>query len=158
MRLTEIAEGGSQMKIKVEIIKDLPEPEIVIKTAAMTVEIENALERLSASYQKLIAGFDGDSVYLLDADRVVCFYSSGQKVMARSDRGEFSLRLRLYELEERLDSSRFVRISNSEIINLGKVEKIDLSFTGTICIHMSDGSLSYASRRYVSRVKKALGI
>ena len=61
--------------------------------------------------------------------------------------------MRLYELEERLDN-RFVRISNSEIVNLKKVKSLDLSFVGTICMELSNGEVSYVSRRYVSKMKK----
>ena len=72
--------------------------------------------------------------------------------------GEYTLRLRLYEAEERLKPLRFVRISNSEIINLKKVRSFDLSFTGTICVILADGSKTYVSRRYVSKIKEVLGI
>ena len=65
--------------------------------------------------------------------------------------------MRLYELEERLDN-RFVRISNSEIVNLKKVKSLDLSFVGTICMELSNGEVSYVSRRYVSKMKKILGL
>ena len=80
------------------------------------------------------------------------------KVFAVTGSGEYILRLRLYELEQRLDKNIFVRISNSEIINLKKVQSFDLSFTGTICVKLSNGTMSYVSRRYVSRIKKILGI
>lgn len=75
-----------------------------------------------------------------------------------TDKGEYVLRLRLYELEKRLSSCQFVRISNSEIINLKKVSHFDLSFTGTICVKLSNNTTTYVSRRYVSKVKKILGI
>ena len=68
------------------------------------------------------------------------------------------MRLRLYEAEERMDSSKFVRISNSEIVNLKKVKSLDLSFVGTICMELSNGTVSYVSRRYVSKIKKVLGL
>ena len=80
------------------------------------------------------------------------------RVFAVTDKGEYVLRLRLYEAEGRLDSRRFVRISNSEIINLKKVSCFDLSFTGTICVKLSNHTMSYVSRRYVSKIKKMLGI
>ena len=68
------------------------------------------------------------------------------------------LRLRLYEIENRLPSNQFIRISNSEIINLKKVNNFDLSFTGTICVKLSNGITTYVSRRYVPKLKKILGI
>ena len=60
--------------------------------------------------------------------------------------------------EERLDNNLFVRISNSEIVNLKKVKSLDLSFAGTICMELSNGDVSYVSRRYVSKIKKILGL
>ncbi|MDE5616672.1 MAG: LytTR family transcriptional regulator, partial [Clostridia bacterium] len=55
-------------------------------------------------------------------------------------------------------SKTIVRISNSEIINLKFVKKFDLSFNGTICVLFSNGSVTYVSRRYVSKIKNTLGI
>lgn len=72
--------------------------------------------------------------------------------------GEYTLHIRLYEIEERLNSHQFVRISNSEIINLKRVDNFDLSFTGTICVKLSNGTTTYVSRRYVAKIKKILGI
>ncbi len=71
---------------------------------------------------------------------------------------KYILRLRLYELEKQLPASQFIRISNSEIINLKKVNNFDLSFTGTICVKLSNGITTYVSRRYVPKLKKILGI
>ena len=74
------------------------------------------------------------------------------------EEGEYVLRLRLYEVEQRLNPHQFVRISNSEIINLKKIDYFDLSFTGTICVKLRGGTVTYISRRYVSKVKTILGI
>ena len=75
-----------------------------------------------------------------------------------TDKGEYTVRLRLYELEERLNPHQFVRISNSEIINLKRVNNFDLSFTGTIRVKLSNETVTYVSRRYISKLKKILGI
>ena len=71
-------------------------------------------------------------------------------------KGEYFLRLRLYEAEERLNRKFFVRISQSELVNLKQVKRFDLSFTGTIGLLLSDGTTSYASRRYVAKIKQLL--
>lgn len=65
---------------------------------------------------------------------------------------------RLEVLEERLDRQKFVRISNSEIVNLKKVKAFDLSFAGTVCVEFMDGTVTYVSRRYVPKIKRILGI
>ena len=88
----------------------------------------------------------------MDPDAIVKIYAEDSKVFAQTDKWMYQIRLRLYEAEERLDSSKFVRISNSEIVNLKKVKSLDLSFVGTICMELSNGTVSYVSRRYVSKI------
>ena len=44
------------------------------------------------------------------------------------------------------------------MINLKAVRNFDLSLVGTICVTLRDGTVTYASRRYVTRIKESLGI
>ena len=69
------------------------------------------------------------------------------------------MKLRLYELEERLDPGAFVRISHSEIVNLKQVTALDLSLAGTIKMTLAGGAaVCWVSRRYVPRIRQALGL
>ena len=102
---------------------------------------------------------DGEStVEVLEPEELIRIYAASGKVFAVTGKGEYTLRLQLYELEERLSPHQFVRISNSEIIHLKKVVNFDLSFAGTIYVKLSNGTVTYVSRRYVSKIKKILGI
>ena len=89
---------------------------------------------------------------------MIRIYAGSGKVFAVTEKGEYTVRFRLYEIEKRLNHNQFVRISNSEIINLKKVNNFDLSFTGTIRVELTNGTAAYVSRRYVSKIKKILGI
>ena len=59
-------------------------------------------------------------------------------------------------MEERLDSGMFVRISNSEIVNIEQIEKLDMSHAGTIKMYLKNQDETYVSRRYVSKIKEVL--
>ena len=72
--------------------------------------------------------------------------------------GVYDLRERLYELEGKLDRHAFARISHSEIVHLKQVTALDLSLSGTIRITLAGGTVCYASRRYVKKIKQALGL
>lgn len=146
------------MQVEVKIDSSYTEPKIIILTAAMTDDISNLVKKLSADAPQILVGIRGDKVEVLEQSDLIRIYTGAGKVFAVTHKGEYTLRLRLYELEERLDSHRFVRISNSEIINLKKVINFDLSFTGTIYVKLSNGTVTYVSRRYVSKIKKLLGI
>ncbi len=146
------------MQVEVKLDKSADEPKVIILASRMTEEVHSLVQMLSESEPKLIAGFREDTVTVLDEKDILKIYAANGKVYAVLPSGEYTLRLRLYEIEERLKPRHFVRISNSEIINLKKVKSFDLSFTGTICVVMSDGSKTYASRRYVVKLKEVLGI
>ena len=124
----------------------------------MTDEINVLIKKLSEESPQILSGFRGDTLEVLEQSDIFRIYAAAGKVFAATISGEYTLRLRLYELEERLDKNQFVRISNSEIINLKEVRSFDLSFTGTICVSLSDGTVTYVSRRYVKKIKQVLGI
>ena len=146
------------MQVEVKLDRSAVEPKVIILTDRMTDEVHSIVQMLSESEPKLIAGFREDTVTVLDEKDILKIYAANGKVFAVLPSGEYTLRSRLYEIEERLKAQHFVRISNSEIINLKKVKSFDLSFTGTICVVLSDGSKTYASRRYVAKLKEVLGI
>ena len=146
------------MKVEVELDVSYEEPKIVIVTNRMTDEINELVQKLSVSVPQMIIAFQGGQAKILEHGDIIRVFSSAGKVYAESVDGEYVLRPRLYELEERLDKGCFVRISNSEIINLKMVKQFDLSFSGTICVSLLNGVTTYVSRRYVSKIKQVLGI
>ncbi len=146
------------MQIEIKIDSEFKEPKAVIFTDKVTDEITELVRQLSDERSSIIAGFKDGTAELLELNDIFRIYSSNGKVYAETANGTFTLRLRLYEAEQRLDSQIFVRISNSEIINLKKVTNFDLSFVGTICVKLSNGTITYVSRRYVAKIKQILGI
>lgn len=146
------------MKVEIKIDSAAVEPKVLIITDRMTDEINEIVRKISETEPQMIAGVVDDRVTLLEQDEILRVYATNGKIFAVTAEGEFPLRMRLYQLEERLRQDSFVRISNSEIINLKKARHFDLSFTGTICVSLSDGSVSYVSRRYVSKIKQILGL
>lgn len=146
------------MQIEIKMDENYKEPKIIIMTDKMTDEVNDIVKKLSEEQPQLIAGFKDDSVQVLEPSSIYRVYAQSGKVFAETNKGNYLLRLRLYEAEERLEKLSFVRISNSDIINLKKVKSFDLSFAGTICITLSNGTVTYVSRRTVSKIKKLLGI
>jgi len=146
------------LKVEVKVDASCEEPKVIVVANRMTDEIHDLVQKLSVSVPQMIVGFQEGQAKILEHGDIVRVFSAGGKVYAETTDGEYVLKLRLYELDERLDKGRFARISNSEIINLRKVEKFDLSFAGTICVRLANGATTYVSRRYVSKIKQVLGI
>lgn len=146
------------MQIEMKVDPSCTEPKIIIVTAAVTEDVRNIMKKLTGDISPVISGSRDGKLEVLEQEDLIRIYANAGKVYAVTDKGEYTLRLRLYEVEERLDVHGFVRISNSEIIHLKKVDHFDLGFTGTICVKLVDGTATYVSRRYVAKIKKVLGI
>lgn len=146
------------MKIEIKVDEKCAESQIIIMTNKMTDEINEIVKRITEQLPFVLTGFQNSEATVLEPDKIIRIYAATQKVYAVTDNGEYTIRLRIYEIEERLYQLGFVRISSSEIINLKKVKGFDLSLTGTICINFRNGSTTYVSRRYVAKIKQVLGI
>ena len=148
------------MKLEIKIDTAIVEPETVITTSAMTDEVNRVVNYISnlENTSFMTTGQKDGKIELLDQENIIRLYAENGKMFAKLDQATYQIRLRLYELEERLDNDKFVRISNSEIVNLKRVKGLDLSFAGTICMELENGEVSYVSRRYVSKIKKKLGL
>lgn len=146
------------MQLEIKIDSSCIEPKVIILTASMTEDVNIILNKLSDQAPQIISGSRDNKIEVIEQADLIRIYASSGKVFAVTHKGEYALRLRLYEIEERLPPHQFVRISNSEIINLKNVNNFDLSFTGTICVKLANGTITYVSRRYVSKLKKILGI
>lgn len=146
------------MHIEIKIDEQCQETKVTIITSQITDEVNELVKRLSAEQNCVIAGFRQDCVEILEQEELYRIFAQNGKVIAQTDEGEYILKLRLYEVEERLNRSSFARISNSEIINLKKVRGFDLRLTGTILVTLTNGTVTYVSRRYVTKMKQVLGI
>lgn len=140
------------MKIVFRRNPDAREIRVLVEAREKTPEVEALLKRLEPAGKLKAYGERGE--ILLEMDEIIRIYTQQRRVLVDSDRGSFSLRSRLYELEEKLDAVEFVRISNSEIVSRRRILHLDFSLTGTIRLSLKGGGETYVSRRYVSRIRR----
>lgn len=150
--------GKGTMKIQLLIDKKYKQPEIHICSDEKNQITDHLVRTIGQAVNLTLTGYEKNAAEILPCESLIRIYSQNKKVFAVSDTGTYQLRERLYELEKILDGSHFVRISNSEIINIRKIRRLDTDLAGTIRIYFKNETETYASRRYVSRIKNALGI
>lgn len=147
------------MKVELKIEPGLKRPEVVVRAPALTPEVERLVRRLEGEGENpTVTAYRDGEVLLLARPDVLRFFAEGKGVSCQTAGGVYTVRRRLYELEEELAGTRFVRVSNSEIVNLDKVSALDLSLTGTIKMTLEGNTVVYVSRRYVKKIKQAVGL
>lgn len=143
------------MKVEVELDPRLEELLVRVLAPGETPELAALLERLEEPGR--LTGFRDSRAVPLDLKDILRFYGEDKEIRAQTAAGEvYTVRLRLYELEERLDSRTFIRVSHSEIVNWKRVTALDLSLSGTIQVTLGGGVTTYVSRRYVKKIREVL--
>lgn len=146
------------MKVEISIDPTYKEPKVIILTDKMTDDIEHLMQSITAAAESTLIAFSHKGVELIDSKEIVRIYTEQKKVFVQTIKGVYTVRFRLYELEEKLNPQMFIRISNAEIVNRYMIKHMDISRIGTIGVELKNGTKTYASRRYVSKIKKHLGI
>ncbi len=146
------------MEVEIRTEPGRQEPKVIILAGEESEELRRLADRLAALAVEPIPASRGEERLLLPQGDFLRFYADGKGVSGQTGSEICSVPLRLYELEERLDATRFVRISNGEIVNLDRVTAVDLSLSGTICMTLDGTVKAYVSRRYVKKIKETLNL
>ncbi len=114
------------------------------------------IERLIMGTPKELIGYRENEIVRLDISCVDCFFSENNKIFAFVDGERYSVRERLYVIEETVGSA-FIRINQSCIANVARIEKFESSFAGALTVVMRGGYRDYISRRQLKAVKERIG-
>lgn len=144
------------MEVELRVEPGRQEPKMIILSGEESEEMRRLVRGLAGLALGPVQVRRGEEKLLLPQGEFLRFYADGKGVAAQTAEETYAVRLRLYELEEQLDKSRFVRISNGEIVNLDRVTAVDLSLSGTICMTLDGTVKAYVSRRYMKKIKETL--
>ncbi|XCB29475.1 LytTR family DNA-binding domain-containing protein [Arcanobacterium hippocoleae] len=149
------------MKFTLTIDPSVSEVSVAVTAAEIDDDVR-AIEQIASgstpSELRRIIGMQGRDAAVIDVRTVLAFYTKDKSVWAHTASGEWQLKQRLYEIEKALPAGDFARISQSEIVSINAIKNLDLSLTGTISVHLKDGTRYYVSRRQLSSFKAKLGL
>ncbi|MCR5302686.1 MAG: LytTR family transcriptional regulator DNA-binding domain-containing protein [Lachnospiraceae bacterium] len=147
--------------VEIEVVLDerYSDPHVTIRTRSNTQQVENiicAIEDVSHSDFPQIAAVQDDSVVFVSQRDIVRVHTEGRKLLIQTENEVYTVKRTLAGLEDVLNASRFLRISQSEIINLYKVKSFDFNLAGTIGVEFDCGIKSWVSRSRVKQIKALL--
>lgn len=135
--------------------------EAAAESLVLTVHERNSLvesiEKLLNTKAEYLTAYTEDEVFRIAVKNVDCFYTDSGRVCALVGKERFTVRYRLYALEEILDGD-FVKINQGCIVNVNAVKKFEASVGGAIKIILGNGFEDYISRRELSKVKRRFGL
>ena len=143
------------MKLRIVIDKNRDE-EILIyahKKTALLCEIEQLVNNDSFD----LTGYGETETVKLNLNEICCFITEDNKVFALTEKDKYRLKSRLYQIEENLNDN-FVKINQSCIANIKKIDKFKASVGGALTVVFKNGYVDFVSRRNLKNVKERLGL
>ena len=143
--------------MKCEIIIDSECEEKVVIYARENSKIVEEIAQIARYSSEHINGYDGKEIVRINPEDIHCISILDNKIFALLQNDKLLLKERLYVLIDRLPSN-FIKINQSCIANIHKIERFDASLSGTLKVRFKNGHIEYVSRRQLKFVKERMGI
>ncbi len=150
---------ADMIDIKVVIDARCIEPRVEIHTKSeteMVGNIINAIETVARNKYPPVMVQDKGVVRIISQRDIYRVRTEGREVRLDTEDSSYPVRGTMAKFESELDEERFFRISQSEIINLYKVDSFDFSIVGTVGVQFDNGIRSYVARRCVKPLRDKL--
>jgi len=146
------------VKVRIEIDDSVTQDEVVIRCRSFdsnTARIQQALAELD-DHPPQLTFLKDNTEYFMPTDRILYFETSEQGIDAHTTDEVYTIKKKLYELEEMLPRC-FMRVSKSAILNLDKVFSVEKNITASSLVRfMGTDKFVYVSRIYYKAMKQRL--
>ncbi len=143
--------------MKLQIVINPNRDEEIIIYAHEKSSLVCEIEELVKSYSVDLIGYTENETVKLNLNNIYCFFTEDNKVFALTENEKYRLKSRLYQIEESL-SDNFVRINQSCIANIKKIDRFKATVGGSLTVVFKNGYVDFVSRRNLKNVKERLGL
>ena len=150
---------NNMVDIDVIIDENYIEPKVNILTKSKTKQVEsiiNSIENTQENEYPYLTGYIDGKAELISQRDIVRVYIENRKIIIETAEKLYYTKKNLTMLESILNPSRFVRISQSEIINLYKVIHFEFNIAGTIGVKMENSKKTWVARSRVKSIKNII--
>ncbi len=143
------------MEIKVKRIPKNEKEQIEISCHEMDDTVREIVSFVQSRQGQLSCSLEGRQ-YEISVTDVLYIESVDNKTFVYTRDQSYESRQKIYELEEILKSSRFLRVSKSTLLNLMKIKSIKPALNGRFSAVLHNGEEIVISRKYVADLKQTL--
>lgn len=135
----------------------LDDIEVSVACPRIDERVQRIVSALGAFDRALVGERDG-ATYRLDVDDVCYAETVDGKTFLYTADAVYQTPLKLYELEERLAGTEFVRASKQMLVNFDHVASIRPALNARLQPMLDNGEAVIVSRQYAPVIKRKLGL
>ena len=145
------------MKISIDIDSAKQDTEIQISCRSLTPEIEKIIATLRMINQQIMVEKEQET-YLLDVTKIMYIEAVDRKTFVYTENNCYESKLKLYEMEERLEETGFFRVSKSCLVHLRHIRSLKNDMDRKLRLTLENGEKLIVSRQYADEMKRRLGV
>ena len=145
--------------MRIQIVEDstLTQTEIVVRSPGMCDELREIIAALNL-IGSTVAGVKEGETHFIALNRLLYFESVDDRVFFYTMEDVYETPSKLYQIEEKLEQTDFVRISKSAIVNLRKVTRMRRESNSRLLVTLTTGEVLMVSRQYMPKIREKLGV
>ena len=132
-----------------------------IEVAVACPRIDKRVQRIVATlgaFDRVIVGSRDGATYRVSADDVLYAETVDGTTFLYTKEAVFETPLRLYELEDKLTGTEFVRASKQMLVNFDHVKGIRPYLNARLQLLLDNDEAAIVSRQYAPDIKRKLGL
>ncbi|GIN70870.1 hypothetical protein J14TS2_13450 [Bacillus sp. J14TS2] len=148
-----------ELIVNMEISDKYHPPRVLIQAnnTKLGNHISEYIKSFEADNRKISVKYE-DGYILLDSEEIV-YCEIYQKILTvYTDKEKLNMRKPLIEILKKLDSKDYIQNSKASVVNIHKIKRLEIAFSGNYYAFLSNGLKITVSRRFVGALKKRLGI
>ncbi|PIC66668.1 LytTR family transcriptional regulator [Sporosarcina sp. P21c] len=141
------------IRLKIEESTTFQEIEITIKCP----EVDERLSRLIQQINQMMYSFtvtQDDAVYSIPSSDVLYIETVDNASFLYTQEDVYESELKLYEFENQLKNTRFLRVSKHMMVNTSKIESVRALLNGRFEATLENGEMVIVNRHYAKIFRK----
>lgn len=143
------------MRLTIRKAASPEEEQVILECVEMTKDFEDIKEYVLMK-GNVVVGYIEERVYQIPLSDILYFEAVGEQVFAYTADDIYSIKNRLYEIEELYSDRKFIRCSKSVVVNILKIESFRPALDSRFYAKMKNGEEILISRMYAKNIKKKL--
>ena len=144
-------------KVTIREIDKNEEEEIVVRCHEIDDEVLTIVNKLKKN-ETVLLGNKNNEVFRIAVKDIFYVESVDNKTFIYVTDNVYESKLKLYEIEQLLSSTKLFRCSKSMILNISKIRSVAPSVNGRFEAKLMNNETVIISRQYVPNLKKCLGM
>ena len=134
---------------------DLEEPEVTLAYREMTEGVKRISDFVKSLDRTILCKKENEEYEVAVSD-IFYIESVDKKSFVYCEKEVFQCSYRLYELEEMLAASGYVRVSKSTLLNIEKLKGVKTLANSRLEAMLANGESLCVTRKYLKEIKEAL--